>query len=220
MNRRALIVWGGWDGHTPRQSADLFGGLLREAGYDVRSENTLDAYLDPRLSDLNLIVPIWTMGIIREEQEKGLLAAIAEGVGLAGFHGGMIDSFRNNTEYQFMTGGQWVAHPGGCIPAYDVHLVDREHPITRGLNNFTLHDTEQYWMHVDPSNHVLAATTFSGAHGDRSLYKAGTIMPYAWTKHWGRGRVFVAAWGHTYRDFDTPEAREIVRRGMLWAARD
>ena len=71
---------------------------------------------------LSLVVPIWTMGTITKEQEAGLLAAVKSGVGIAGWHGGMGDSFRNNTEYQWMVGGQWVAHPGNMID-YEVNII-------------------------------------------------------------------------------------------------
>ena len=218
MGKRGLIVWGGWDGHTPRENAELFAPLLQAEGYDVELADTLDAYLDrQKLLTLDLIVPVWTMGSINADQEKNLLDAVAAGAGVAGFHGGLIDSFRNNTEYQWMTGGQWVAHPGGCIPSHRVNIVDRQHEITRGIDDFDLPDTEQYYVHVDPANHVLATTVFSGEHGPRELYQAGAVCPYAWTKSWGKGRVFCACWGHTYKDFDVPEARQIVLRGMLWA---
>jgi len=218
MGKRALIVWGGWDGHTPRENAELFAPLLQAEGYDVELADTLEAYLDrKKLFALDLIVPVWTMGSITADQEKNLLDAVAGGVGIAGFHGGMIDSFRNNTEYQWMTGGQWVAHPGGCIPSHRVNMVDRQHEITRGIEDFDLPDSEQYYVHVDPANHVLATTVFSGEHGPSELYQAGAVCPYAWTKSWGKGRVFCACWGHTYKDFDVPEARQIVLRGMLWA---
>jgi type 1 glutamine amidotransferase len=122
----------------------------------------------------------------------------------------MCDSFRNNTQYQWMTGGQWVAHPGGCIPSYEVKIIDHGHEITRGIPDFVLRDTEQYYMHTDPANNVLATTTFE---------INGAVMPAVWTKMWGKGRVFYAAFGHTHKDFDVPEALEIVQRGLLWASR-
>lgn len=220
MRPKALFVWGGWDGHTPKQSVDLFAPWLELQGYEVMISSSLDTYQDKVLmASLDLIVPVWTMGTIERDQERGLLEAVASGSGIAGWHGCMIDSFRQNVEYQWMTGGQWVAHPGGCIPSYRVQIEDHEHEITREIGNFELCHTEQYYMHVDPMNHVLATTRFSGDHDDPSLYGAGT-MPFAWTKRWGQGRVFVAAWGHTINDFEVPEAREIVQRGMLWASRE
>lgn len=219
-DKKALIVWGGWTGHTPKESAEVFAPLLAEKGYDVRVEESMDVYTDADyMAQVNVIVPIWTMGEISGEQLKGLSDAVRQGAGLAGFHGGIIDSFRTQVGYQWMCGGQWVSHPGGCIPSYEVRIADADHEITRGLKHFSLTDTEQYYLHVDPAIHVLATTVFTGEHGETDLYPANTVMPYAWTRHWGQGKVFVAAWGHTYKDFDVPEARELTLRGMLWASR-
>lgn len=218
--KKALIVWGGWDGHTPKASVDIFAPILAEKGFEVTVSDTLASYADePLMAAQDLIVPCWTMGKIENTQAKGLLNAVRAGTGLVGWHGGIIDSFREHTEYQWMTGGQWVAHPGNCIPSYKVEIADPLHPIVKNLKDFSLPDTEQYFIHVDPSVHVLCRTVFSGDYGERDLYKAGTVMPYAYTKTYGKGRVFVACWGHTFKDFHVPEAREIVLRAMLWAAR-
>jgi len=219
-NRSALVTWGGWEGHTPKACADVFAPFLSGQGFDVRVSDTLDTYLDKSyMSSLSLIVPIWTMSAIESEQWQGLSHAVQSGVGLAGFHGGIIDSFRQSTEYHFMTGGQWVAHPGGIVSQHDIHIVDNDHEITRGISDFKLTDTEQYYLHIDPAIHVLAETTFTGEYGDASLYKPGAVVPYAWTKTWGKGRVFVAAWGHTDKDFDNLSAKTIVEQGLLWASR-
>lgn len=213
--KSVLIVWGGWEGHEPRQGAALFAPFLEQQGYKVEIAATLDVYRDnAKMHALDLIVPIWTMGTLTQEQEKGLLNAVQSGVGIAGWHGCMADSFRNNTDYQFMVGGQWVAHPGGAVD-YDVHIVKRDDPITTGLNDFRMH-SEQYYMHVDPLNEVLATTTFSGEH---MPWIAGCVMPVTWKKRWGNGRVFYCSLGHTVRDFEVPEAQEMVKRGMLWASR-
>lgn len=218
--KKALMVWGGWDGHTPKAAVDVFAPLLTAKGYEVTVVDNMASYADADLmAAQDLIVPCWTMGKIEGPQEKGLLAAVRAGAGIAGWHGGIIDSFRNNVDYQWMTGSQWVSHPGGCIPTQRIEIVDHGHPITKGIKDFDLPNSEQYFIHVDPSVHVLCRTIFSGEYGDRDLYQAGTIMPYAYTKPYGKGKVFVACWGHTNKDFDIPEAREIVLRGMLWASR-
>ncbi len=218
--KKALVVWGGWDGHTPKESADTFVPFLEESGYEVVVSNTLDSYIDRDLMmSLDLVVQVWTMGEISKEQWAGLKEAIRSGVGFAGFHGGAIDSFRQNTDYQWMTGGQWVAHPGGCIPSYKVEIADADHEITQGIGGFELRETEQYYCHIDPGVHVLCTTEFTGEHGEPDQYPAGVVMPYAWTRQWGEGRVFIASWGHTYKDFDVPEAKQIVERGMLWASK-
>jgi type 1 glutamine amidotransferase len=215
--KKALMVWGGWDGHQPKETVARFAPFLKEQGFEVRVEDKLDVYCDTTyMQSLSLIVQCWTMGQISNDQEKGLLDAVKSGVGLAGWHGGLCDSFRSNTAYQWMTGGQWVAHPGGVIK-YRVNITDHQNPITRGLSDFDL-ESEQYYMHTDPSNQVLATTTFSGEHEGATWIK-GTVMPAVWLRPWGKGRVFYSALGHVDKDFETYPVAEIVRRGMLWAAR-
>ncbi len=215
MTKSALFVWGGWDGHEPEKGVGVFKPLLEQAGFEVEVSDTLDAYLDAeRLAHLSLIVPVWTMGTIKPEQERGLLEAVKSGVGVAGWHGCMGDSFRDNPNYQWMVGGQWVAHPGN-IYDYTVNLINHTDPITAGLADFQMH-SEQYYMHVDPSNEVLATTTFNGQHAE---WIDGTVMPVVWKRRFGAGKVFFSSLGHVAKDFDVPEAREIQRRGMLWASR-
>ncbi len=212
--KRAMMVWGGWMGHEPKKCVDIFAPYLESQGYDVTISDTLDVYLDKDLMmGLNLVVPVWTMGSITNEQEAGLLEAVESGVGIAGWHGGMGDSFRNNVRYQFMVGGQWVAHPGGVID-YEVNITKPEDPIVAGLDDFAMH-SEQYYMHVDPSNEVLATTTFGGEH---CAWIEGTVMPVAWKRTYGAARVFYTSLGHIASDFEVPEARQIVERGMLWAS--
>ncbi|NLF30826.1 MAG: ThuA domain-containing protein [Planctomycetes bacterium] len=211
------MVWGGWQGHEPRQCVDLFAPWLTSKGFDVTISDTLDVYLDKeRMSRFSVVVPAWTMGQITREQSAGLREAVRGGVGLAGWHGGMCDAFRADCDYQFMTGGQWVAHPGGVID-YTVTVTNATDPITRGLRDFAMH-SEQYYMHTDPGNEVLATTTFTGEHGGVD-WIGGVVMPVAWKRPYGRGRVFYCSLGHVAKDFDVPEAREIVKRGILWAAR-
>jgi type 1 glutamine amidotransferase len=155
------------------------------------------------------------MSTITDEQLRGLLDAIHNGAGFAGWHGGVADAFRDAVEYQFMVGGQWVAHPGNIID-YTVEITDHDDPVTAGLNDFKMH-SEQYYLHVDPSNQVLATTTFDASYHE---WIEGVTIPVAWKRRWGKGRVFYCSLGHVAADFDVPEAREIVRRGLLWAGSD
>jgi type 1 glutamine amidotransferase len=168
------------------------------------------------MSSLSVIVPCWTMGTISGEQEKGLLEAVRGGVGIAGWHGGMGDSFRNNCNYQFMTGGQFVGHPGGIIP-YTVNITKPNDPLVKGIADFQI-TSEQYYMHTDPGNDVLATTTFSGAHDGADWIK-GVVMPVVWKRTYGKGRVFYSSLGHVAAEFDIPAVRTIMQRGILWAAK-
>ena len=212
-DKQVLFVWGGWLGHEPEQCRDIFVPWMESEGATVQVSDTLDAYLKIDKEKLDLIIQIWTMGTITGEQEKALLDAVSSGVGLAGWHGGLGDAFRNNVAYQFMVGGQWVAHPGGVID-YRVNIVDHEDPVTKGLSDFDMH-SEQYFMHVDPNVKVLATTTFTDEHAD---WIGGNVIPVAWKKAYGKGRVFYTSLGHVSADFKVPEALEIMKRGIRWAS--
>lgn len=211
--KKVLFVWGGWMGHEPDKCRDIFVPWMESEGAAVTVSDTLEVYTKFDLkNDFDLIVQAWTMGTIANNQERALLAAVKSGTGIAGWHGGLGDSFRNNTEYQFMVGGQWVAHPGGVID-YRVNIVDHEDPVTKGLSDFDMH-SEQYFMHVDPNVKVLATTTFTDENAD---WIGGNVMPVAWKKYYGKGRVFYSSLGHVASDFNVPEALEIQKRGIHWA---
>ncbi|MEX1029824.1 MAG: ThuA domain-containing protein [Paenibacillaceae bacterium] len=207
--KNALIAWGGWDGHQPEEVAGILGGLLREENYTVQISDTLDSFRDAeKLASVDLVVPIWTMGTIAKEQLEPLLKAVQEGgTGVAGCHGGMGDSFRNEVEYQYMVGGQWVAHPGNDGITYQVDITDEDHPLTQGIKDFIV-VSEKYYMHVDPAIHVLATTTFDEVK-----------MPIAWTKSYGAGKVYYNSLGHQANIVSMPQVLEMMKRGMVWATR-
>jgi uncharacterized protein len=219
MTRKALIVQGGWDGHEPKQVSEIFGDILSKEGFEVEISDTLDSFIDEeKLMGLSLIVPVWTMGEIKNEQLKPVLKAVASGVGIAGCHGGMCDSFRKSVEWQFMTGSQWVAHPGNDGVEYEVNIVkSSSSPIVENMTDFKV-KSEQYYLHVDPAINVLATTTFPVIEGPHST-NGRVSVPVVYTKTWGQGRVFYNSLGHHADIFDIPEAKELMRRGFLWAAR-
>ena len=219
-DRSALIVWGGWDGHQPKEVAGLFEEILQAEGYEVAVRDSLDAFADERLmAGRTLLVPVWTMGMISAEQRDPVLKAVAEdGVGLAGCHGGMCDAFRQDTEWQLMTGGQWVAHPGNDGVRYTVNVTDHEHEITKGVPDFEV-VSEQYYMHVDPANSVLATTQFPTPGVDSHLLTGPVAMPVVWNRRYGKGRVFFNSLGHHRDVLEAKWPRELMRRGFVWAAK-
>jgi uncharacterized protein len=218
--KSALIVAGGWDGHEPEKVGRLFKEILEVEGYEVELSDDLRAFenLD-RHEELRLIVPVWTMGEISPGGRDSVLAAVRDrGVGIAGCHGGMCDAFRQDTEWHFLTGGQWVAHPGGDQVRYWVKMnPEASSPITSGLIDFEV-QTEQYYLHVDPGVQVLAYTEFPNPTAEGPHVQNPCRMPQMWTKMYGKGRVFYNALGHQHAVLDTLGQREIMRRGFLWAA--
>ena len=216
--KKALIVQGGWEGHEPVQVSEVFRLMLEESGFEVEVSDTLDAFLDvEKLKGLDLIVPVWTMGKITNEQCQPVLQAVASGVGIAGCHGGMCDSFRESTDWQFLTGGQWVAHPGNDGTEYVVNVKKGANPLTEGIEDFTV-KSEQYYVHIDPAIDVLATTRFPVADGDYTS-NGEVDVPIAWTKRWGKGRVYYNSLGHHADIFEIEGAREMMKRGFLWATK-
>lgn len=217
MSKKALIVWGGWDGHEPEQVASIFETVLKEEGFEVEVSNSLDSYADvEKLKSLDLIIPHWTMGEIEKKYVLNISEAVASGVGIAGCHGGMCDSFRNNVDWQFMTGGNWVAHPGNDGVEYMVNIKHSSSPLLSNMKDFKV-VSEQYYLHVDPAVEVLATTRFPVVDGPHAT-NTPVDMPVVWTKRWGAGRVFYNSLGHHADIVDMAEVKEIMRRGFLWAA--
>ena len=214
--RSALIVYGGWEGHDPEECATIYRRWLHEDGYSVRTATETSAFADPSIRDLSLIIPIFTMSKIAKEEAENLTKAVEGGVGLAGHHGGMSDAFREAVDYQFMVGGQWVAHPGNIID-YTVDVTKPEDPIMAGIPANFPYKSEQYYMHVDPSNEVLATTTFTGEHAS---WIDGVVMPVVWKRKHGQGKVFHMTLGHQAKEFENSNMATIMRRGMNWAAKD
>ena len=214
MTRSALIFWGGWEGHQPEACTRRLSQMLAEDGFAVEAHQGSGILTATDLTRFDLIVPMMTQVQVAPEGLKALIAAIADGTGLGGFHGGMGDTFRAEPAYQYMTGGQWVAHPGNVID-YRVNVTKPDDPLMQGIGDFD-YRSEQYYLHVDPAIEVLATTTFDGAYDP---WTRDTVMPVVWKKRFGAARVFYSALGHTAAELDHPQMQTILRRGLAWAAR-
>jgi len=217
--KKALVVQGGWSGHEPDKVSRVFSEILTNEGFQVEIHDNLEVLEDEeKLLSLNILVPVWTMGEITKEQLNPVLKAVESGVGIAGCHGGMCDSFRNSTQWQFMTGAQWVAHPGNDGVEFEVNIVkNSSSPIVSGISDFKV-KSEQYYLHIDPAVNVLAYTTFPVIEGPHST-NGRVNVPVVYTKTWGKGRVFYNSLGHHADIFEIPEAKELMRRGFLWASK-
>jgi len=216
--KKALIFQGGWDGHQPELVSKRFGRILEEENFSIEISDTLDclASLD-KLMEQDLLVACWTMAELPKEYSDNVSKAVGAGVGMAGCHGGMCDSFRGDTQWQFLTGGQWVSHPGGDGITYTVNISSYSSPIVAGLEDFSV-TSEHYYLHIDPAIEVLATTRFP-AVTYYNIANKPVDMPVVWTKMWGLGRVFYTSLGHHDDVFDkSPSAEIIMRRGMMWAA--
>lgn len=217
--KKALIVSGGWDGHDPEGTAKAFKRILNENGFSADVEINLEAFADvEKIKKYDLIVPHWTMGKIPSDYVSNICCAVAEGTGLAGCHGGMCDAFRDNTDWQFMTGAQWVAHPGNNGVTYEVNFLQNKSPLVQGINDFTI-TSEQYYIHFDPCVNVLATTEVKPIEGMPFSANGNVTMPVIFTKMWGKGKIYYISLGHTSGIWEIPQAKEALRRGFIWAAR-
>lgn len=229
-DKNAIVVRGGWDGHQPVEATELFLPFLRDNGYDVRVEDSPDVYADAgAMAAADLIVQCVTMSSIARDAVDGLRAAVAAGTGFTGWHGGIADSFRDSSDYLQLVGGQFATHPGKHPDErtggpsdnyldYTVRITDagREHPITAGLEDFTL-TTEQYWVLHDDLNDVLATTTHPAPPWQP--WHRPVTSPAIWTRQWGEGRIVVTTPGHSVDVLEQPSVRTVIERGMLWATR-
>jgi uncharacterized protein len=217
-SRRALVVRGGWEGHRPVEATERFIPFLEEQGFSVDVHESPEVYADREtLAATDLVLQCYTQGVATDEQVTGLSDAVRAGTGLAGWHGGIVDSYRASPDYLHMTGGQWAAHPGGFVD-YEVEVVPerRDHPVVAGLDRWK-HHTEQYWCLTDGLNDVLATSRFEAT--PETPWRDDLVVPAVWTRQWGSGRVFVNTIGHQLEDLDVPEVRTLTERGLLWAAR-
>ena len=230
MNRKALIVWGGWDGHSPKAATERFMPFLRSENFDLRIEESPAIYANADvMSQTDLIVQCMTMSTIEANELEGLRTAIANGTGFTGWHGGIADSYRNSSDYLQLVGGQFATHPAVSpgvtrlegeenFRDYTVEITDlgKQHPITRGLADFELR-TEQYWVLYDELIDVLATTTHPKEPWQP--WHRPHVSPAVWTRNWGEGRIVISTPGHSLDILDHPTVKTIIERGMLWAAR-
>lgn len=210
---RALIVWGGWEGHRPREMAEAIGQLLGTEGYDTIITRDYAALGAPDVGTMDLVVPIITNDEVDRETIQRLTAAVRAGTGLGGPHSPST-SFRSVVEYHFLLGAQWVSHPGNIID-FKVDVTRPDDPIMQGIDSFA-YRSEQYYLHYDPSIEVLATTTFSGEH---EPVAAGVRMPVVYKRRFGAGRIFYSALGHVPEELEHKQARKILTRGLRWATR-
>jgi uncharacterized protein len=213
-NKKALVVWGGMELHTPERGAGVVRDLLEAEGFSVTVTPDYDALGAADVGANDLVVPVITDGQLPREKMANLVAAIRAGTGLAGYHMGLATSFRDSVPFRYAASCYWVAHPGNII-TYRVDVRRSDHPIMAGIESFE-HTSEQYYLNYDPAVEVLATTTFTG---EFDPWRKDVEMPVVFTTNHGAGRVFYSSLGHTADELEIPQVRTILRRGLIWAAR-
>jgi type 1 glutamine amidotransferase len=212
--RKAIIVWGGWQGHEPDQCARIVGELLAKDGFQTEVTNDLGILGSAMLAEADLLVPVITGETLEKAQAAALVEAVRGGLGLGGHHGALATSFKESASFRYVSGVTWVAHPGNIID-FRVAVTRQDDPVMEGIADFD-YRSEQYYLHYDPSVEILATTTFTGEY---DMAARNVTMPVVFKRHFGAGRVFYSALGHRAAEFDHPFMPLILRRGLSWAAR-
>jgi type 1 glutamine amidotransferase len=212
--RKAIVVWGGWKGHEPEECASVVGDMLRRDGFSTEVTGDLGIFSSPDISKADLLVPIITGEKLEKAHADALVEAVRGGLGLGGPHGALATSFKESAPFRYVSGVTWVSHPGNIID-FRVNITRQNDPVVEGIPDFD-YRSEQYYLHYDPTVEVLATTTFSGEHDEAAR---NVVMPVVFKRYFGQGRVFYSALGHVAAEYDHAHMREILRRGLLWAAR-
>lgn len=214
MTKKALVVWGGMELHTPERGANVVRQLLEEEGFAVTVTPDYEALGAEDVGSNDLVVPVITDGTLAPEKMANLIGAIRAGTGLAGYHMGLATTFRASVPFRYAASVYWVQHPGNII-TYTVDVTRSDHPIMADIESFE-HTSEQYYLNYDPAVEVLATTRFSG---EFHPWRKDVVMPVVFTTMHDQGRVFYSSLGHTADELALEPVRTILRRGLVWAAR-
>jgi type 1 glutamine amidotransferase len=207
-----MILNGGWPDHNPEGIGDFLETCIGP-GYQISRASNLNVLRPDILSGVDVLVLSWTFGEITDEQTQALIDSVQGGMGLMAWHGAT-SAFLANRPYKFLLGGQFVDHPGGEHVAYRVHFSDD--PLTKGIADIDVATEQNYYL-IDPSVKIVAKTHIQSKE---KPWIYGIEVPVVWTRHWGTGKVFYCALGHTKDDIDSPSIRELIARAVRWLSRN
>jgi len=150
------------------------------------------------------------LGELPDQAKENLLNYVKGGKGFFVQHLATA-SFPKWDEFGKLCGRKWVMGTSGHGPRSDFtsKIVDKEHPITKGLTDFTTNDELYAKLQGNEEIHVLVQ-----ADSDWSK----KTEPLVFVKSYGQGRVVHNAYGHDGKALKTPSVQKIVIRGTEWAA--
>jgi uncharacterized protein len=214
---RVLLTYGG-HGFEEKQFFAMF-DKFADVQYTKAALPQAAGLLRPGLEkDYDVIARYDMVDKFAPEQEKAFAELMQRGIGLVALHHDL-GAHRQWPEYTKIVGGRYcfdAFEAGGKKfgpSGYDhgqemkVTVADRNHPITRGLADFTIHDETYCRFYVAPDAHILLTT--SNPKNDPAI---------AWTHEYGKSRVFYFQLGHDSKAWACPAYPEILARGIRWAA--
>jgi uncharacterized protein len=209
--RRLEILFLGDNGH--HKPIERFSEIMPALGNKGINFTYSDKLEDLNLNYLNkfdalMIYANWDN--ITPEAEKALLAYVASGKGLLPIHCASY-CFRNSPEYVKMVGGQFWRHTMDTI---SVKFTQPNHPTLKGLSGIKSFDETYLHSQLQADNNVLMTREIKA---DQTKDRPETkTEPYAWTRQYGKGKVFYTAYGHDENTWQNADFQKLIENAILW----
>lgn len=208
---KAVVVTGG-HGFEHDPFFDVFEEMedVRYTEYVLKDDSEI--FEDITDWDYDVIVLYSMTQKISEKRRENFVELLNDGVGLLAMHHNMC-SFQDWPEYREIIGTRYYTRAEGDRPKstykhdidMNVTIADKEHPITRGMSDFVIHDESYKNCAFEPDNHVLLTTDHPTSDE--------TIM---WTRKYANARVCTIQLGHDSKAYQNPNYRRLVHRAILW----
>jgi len=192
-------------GHDWKGNFAILQPILEKTGdFEISASNDMDELKADSIKKYNLILFYGSgLNFKNPEQEKGLIEFVKGGGAFAGIHSAT-DSFKNSEAYWQMIGGRFKGHGGG---KFWTRIVDKEHAITKGLEDFEIQD--ETYSH----NYAKGFEPHSLVKIDRGAEQ----QSMGWCHEFGKGRVFYTSLGHGREAWVNPHFQRLAVRGLYWA---
>ena len=143
---------------------------------------------------------------LTHKQRDGYLHFVRSGGPWVGIHSAS-DFLKNCPDYVRMVGGKFETHP----PFGEMHVkrVIGDHPILEGMDDFTTMD--EFYHVADCPLHDKEILLVSQSP------KEGKTRPVAWTRRYGKGKVFYTVLGHSKPSFENPDFQKLIYQAVRWA---
>jgi type 1 glutamine amidotransferase len=232
---RVLILTGGSDlpYHHWRESTEFLRGVLERTGrFDVKVEEEVGGISPATLRPFDVLVLNYNGPRWGAQAEGAIEAFVRGGKGLVSFHGVTYGQFfgmvydghwkasptgdRGWAAYADLIGADWdppkIGH--GARHVFPVKWVDREHPVSQGLEeSFQANDELYHRLDLKPRTHVLATAFSEPASGGTERDE-----PIIWTTGFGQGRTLHLTLGHDLSALHQTGFLTAFARGLEWAA--
>ncbi len=202
---RIFMLQGG--GHDWKNHFPILAEILKKTGdFNVTISEDMDQLKAENIKKYDVVLLYGSgQNFSDPAQEKGLCDFVRSGGALAGIHSAT-DSFKKSDAYWELVGGRFAGHGHG---KYTVYIHDKDHPITKDLEDFEI--TDETYRHAYHKNLRMRSLTCMNRGNER--------QSMAWVQDYGNGRVFYTANGHGREAWTNPHFQRLAVRGIYWAVK-